>query len=67
MYAPAVEIDGAVVVATRDRVALRVVGEAVERLIQPTGTDFSPVVFASPNILDLQLLVVAGRGGRLWR
>ena len=65
VYAPAVGIDGAVYVVTRERYALRIAGAVSERLIQPVGSDFEPVRYVSPNILDREVLIVSGRNGRL--
>lgn len=65
VYAPATEIDGAVYVATRDRFCLRISNGNLERLIQPEGTDFAPIRYVSPNILDREILIVANREGRL--
>ena len=65
MYAPATGIDGGVYVVTRERYALRIAGDNAERLFQPVGSDYSPVRYVSPIILDVELLIVAGRNGRL--
>lgn len=65
VFAPAVRAGDAILLATRERLAVRIDGAAAARLPLAAGTDLAPLSFRSQLILDRDLLIVAGRDGRL--
>ena len=65
LRAAPVRFDDGVWLATREGFALRIVGERLERLALPAPTDFSPLSYRSPLVLDRRFILVAGSDGAL--
>ena len=65
LRAAAVRFDDGVWLATRDGFAVRIAGDRRERLALPGPTDFPPLSYRSPLVLDRRFLVVAGTDGAL--
>ncbi len=63
--APVTKVGGELLLATRERLALRLDGATVERIPLPVATDFAPLSYRSPLIVDRELLIIAGADGRL--
>jgi len=63
--AAAVRFDDGVWLATREGFAVRIAGDRRERLALPGNTDFPPLSYRSPLVLDRRFLVVAGIDGAL--
>jgi hypothetical protein len=64
VFAPVAKVDGAILLATRERVALRL-DAGLKRLPLPAATDHAPLFYRSPVVVDRELLIVAGRDGRI--
>jgi len=65
VYAPAQAIGDRIYVTTRDQIALRIEGGAVTRLPLAAETNLPLARYASPLVLDREVLVVAGLDQRL--
>ena len=64
VVAPVTRIAGSLLLATRERLAVRLDG-AGGRLSLPAPTDHQLLYYRSPLVLDRELLIVAGNDGRL--
>ncbi len=66
VYAAPTQIDGAMLLSTRDGFVLRIeAGNRSSRLPVNAASDFAPAVYRSQVILDRQFLIVAGTDGSL--
>ena len=64
VFAPVAQVGDELILATRENLALRI-STIVERIPLPVATDFPPLAYKSPLVVDRDLLVVAGNDGRL--
>ena len=66
VYAAPAQIDGAMLLSTRDGFVLRIeAGSRSSRLAVNEASDFAPAVYRSQVILDRQFLILAGTDGSL--
>jgi hypothetical protein len=64
VFAPVAMVGPELLLATREKLALRL-GATVERIPLPAATDYAPIAYKSPLVVDRDLLVIAGMDGRL--
>ena len=64
VFAPVAMVGPELLLATREKLALRL-GATVERIPLPVATDYAPIAYKSPLVVDRDLLVIAGMDGRL--
>lgn len=65
VFAPVAAAGGELLLATREKLALRVGAEPLQRLPLPAASDRPVLAYRSPLVVDRDLLIVAARDGRL--
>ncbi|MEK7411788.1 MAG: hypothetical protein AAB263_00555, partial [Planctomycetota bacterium] len=66
VFAPVAAFGDGILLTTRERLAVRSDGKETQRFPLPVASDWVPLSYRSPLVLDRELLMVPGLDGRIW-